>query len=163
MRWEEQCSISVFRQEDDERLSSICQKKEPLVLSNCEVKESKYFTGLEVVRNSSEVHSSAKKMNVPESMFAKTKENLVAIEEVSGIANYEVVAVRVKVVSKEDATEIKKGLGKQDYWIADATACCKIVTWEENVGVLAVGDCYKLSGLVVRTFNGKKYLSVPTE
>ena len=152
-----------FDKKMHERLSSISQKKEPLV-SNCEVKESKYFTGLEVVvRNSSEVHSSPKKMNVPESMFAKTKENLVAIEEVSGIANYEVVAVRVKVVSEEDATEIKKGLVKQDYWIADATACCKIVTWKENVGVLAVGDCYKLSGLVVRTFNGNKYLSVPTE
>ena len=44
-----------------ETLSSISQKKAPLMLSNCEVKESKYFTGHEVVvRNSSEVHSSPK-------------------------------------------------------------------------------------------------------
>ena len=89
--------------------------------------------------------------------------NLVAIEGVSGIANYEVVGVRVKVVSEEDVTEVKKGLFKQDYCIADTSGCCKNVTWEENVGILLVGDCYKLSGLVVRTYNGKKYLSVPTE
>ena len=153
-----------FDKKMHEKLSNITEKKQPLVLSNCEVKESKYSTGLEVVvRNTSEVLSSPKKMNVPDSMFAKTKGSLVTIEEVAQLSNYEVIAVQVKVLGEEEATEVKKGLIKQDYWIADASACCKIVTWEDNVGLLVVGESYKLSGLVVRTFNGKKYLSVQTE
>ena len=69
----------------------------------------------------------------------------------------------MKVLGEEEATEVKKGLVKQDYLIAGASACYKIVTWEENVGLLVVGESYKLSALVVRTFNGKKYLSVLTE
>ena len=44
-----------------EILSNI-QEKEPLMLSNCEVKESKYFSGPEViVKKSSEIRSSPKK------------------------------------------------------------------------------------------------------
>ena len=44
-----------------EKLSNI-QEKEPLMLSNCEVKESKYFSGLDViVKKSSEIHSPPKK------------------------------------------------------------------------------------------------------
>lgn len=66
-------------------------------------------------------------------------------------------------VDEEETTGVKKGLIKQDYWITDASVCCKIVTWEDNVGPVVVGELYKLSGLVVKTYNGKKYLSVLTE
>ena len=38
-----------FDKKMHEKLSNITEKKQPLVLSNCEVKESKYSTGLEVV------------------------------------------------------------------------------------------------------------------
>ena len=58
---------------------------------------------------------------------------------------------------------MKKDLMKQDYWIADATGCIKIVTWEDNTGLLCVDKCYKLCGLLVRTYKGKKYLSVPKD
>lgn len=60
---------------------------------------------------------------------------------------YQILSVRVKVVGKEDAIEVNIGLMKQDYWISDATWCCKVVTWEENVGLLSVGEWFKLSGL----------------
>ena len=56
---------------------------------------------------------------------------------------------------------IQLKLIRQDYWIADATAGCKIVTWGENVGLLNVDDSFKLSGLKIQTYNQKKYLSVP--
>lgn len=115
------------------------------------------------MKKSSEIHPSPTKFEVPVSIFTINNENLATIEEISGLSNYETVSVRVKILTEEDAVEVKKGLTKQDYWIADATGCCKIVTWEDNVGLLSVGDCFKLSGLMVRTYNGKKYLSVPKQ
>ena len=75
-----------------------------------------------------------------------SNENLVIMKEISKLPEYQIVSVRVKV---EDATEVKTVLIKQDYWIADATGCCKVVTWEDNVGILSVGESYKLSGVVV--------------
>ena len=63
-------------------------------------------------------------MEVPDSMFVMTNENLVTIEEISKLLEYQIVSVRVKVVKEKDATEVKTGLIKQD-------GCCKVVTWEE--------------------------------
>ena len=147
-----------------ETLSCMGDKKQPMMMSNCEVKESTYSSGLEVVvRNSSEVHMSPRKMEVPDSVFCKPRENVVTLEEVCGLGKGEVVAVRAKVLKEEDATEVKKGLVKQEYWIVDCSGSCKIVVWQDNVGVFVVGKSYKLCGLIVRTFKDKKYLSVPSE
>ena len=38
-----------------------------------------------------------------------------------------------------------------------------ITTWEDNIGILQEGSSYKLSGLMVRTFSNKKYLSIPKD
>ena len=82
-------------------------------------------------------------------------DNLVMLEEIPRLSNYWRVSVRVKVMAEEEAIEVKKGLVKQEYAIADATASCKIVTWKDNTGVLQPGNSYKLSGLMVRMYNGK--------
>lgn len=44
--------------------------------------------------------------------------------------------------------------------IADSTGTSKIIAWESNVGILQLGMSYKLSGMNVRTYNNKKYLSI---
>ena len=63
-----------------EKLSDIHQKKHSLALFNCEEKEGKNFTGLEVfVKKSTEVHHLPKKFEVPNSMFVRSHENLVII------------------------------------------------------------------------------------
>ena len=38
-----------------------------------------------------------------------------------------------------------------------------MVTWEDNTGLLTVDRCYKLCGLIVCTYHGKKYLSIPRD
>ena len=51
----------------------------------------------------------------------------------------------------------------QDCLVADASASCKLVLWEENINCLEEGVSYKLYGQIVRTHNGKKYLSIPKD
>ena len=144
-----------------EKLSSISAIKKSLVASNCEVKESDYVSGLEVVRNTSEVRSSRKIVQVSEDMFVKARESVIV--SISGFAKNEVVSVQVKVLCEKSPVEVKKGLVKQEYCIADSSACCRIVTWGDNIGLLSVDGSYKLSGLIVRTYQDEKYLSVPRE
>ena len=88
-------------------------------------------------------------------MFVSKQENLVTVEETATIPDYQCVSIKVKVVAEEEMQEVKKDLMKQEYWIADATGCMKIVTWEDNTGLLTVDQCYKLCGLIVRTYRGK--------
>ena len=146
-----------------QKLSDFHQTKEPVALSNCAVKEGKYSSELEVVvRNITELHTSPRKFNVESSIFDRL-DDLVMVQEIPKLSNYQRVSVRVKVLAQEEEIEVKKGLLKQEYIIADATGSCKIVAWNANTGVLQSGSCYMLSGLMVRVYNGKKYLSVPKD
>lgn len=146
-----------------QRLSDFHETKKPVLLSHCEVKQGKYSSDLEVVvRCSSEVEHSPSKIEVLPSMF-NVIDDFVTIDQISELVNYQRVSVLIKVVIEEEPVNVKKGLVKQDYVIADATACTKVVTWEDNVGILQVGGSYKLSGMMVRTFKGTKYLSIPKD
>lgn len=64
------------------------------------------------------------------------------------------------LLSEDEVTELQNGLTKQDYVIGDSTG--KAV-WKNNVGIFSIGSSYKMSGIMIRVFNGKKYLSVPKE
>ena len=128
---------------------------------NCEVKEDKYSSDLEVVvRKSSEPRQSYSKFEVSPTMFDETDDSM-AIDKIPRLVNYQRVSVKVKGIGEEDAIVVKKGLIKHDYIIADRTGSCKIVTWEDNVGLLQDGNCYELSGLMIRAFKGTKYHSIP--
>ena len=84
------------------------------------------------MRKSSEPRQSYSKFEVSPNMFDETDDHI-TIDEIPRLVNYRRVSVKVKVIGEEDATAVKKGLIKQDYIIADS---CKIVTWEDNVGLL---------------------------
>ena len=59
--------------------------------------------------------------------------------------------------------EIHPGLSKQDYIVGDSTGTAALTLWEDNIGQIDVGMSYRLSGVIVRSFNGKNYLSVPKD
>jgi len=52
---------------------------------------------------------------------------------------------------------------KQHVMIADSNGTAKLVLWEDDTGKITEGECYKLSGLMVRTFQNKRYLSMPRD
>lgn len=60
----------------------------------------------------------------------------------------------------KECEEVKKGLAKQECITADATGA---IFWEDNVGILEEGNSYKLSELMVRMYNSKKYLTIPKD
>ena len=69
----------------------------------------------------------------------------------------------VKVISAQEVKEVKSGLRKQDYIVGDSTGAATVTLWEYNIGALKVGASYKLSGMMVREFDGKKLLSMPKQ
>lgn len=154
--------IFGFDSKIHQRLADFHQSKEAVALTNCEVKEGKYSSELELlVRKSTDVEKSPTKIDASKLIIRSGSH--VALEEISGLCNYQSVVVRVKVVNEDEAVEVKKDLVKQDYVVADATGACRMTTWNENVGILEQGMSYELSGVIVRTYGGKKYLSVSKE
>ena len=54
----------------------------------------------------------------------------------------------------------EKDLTKQDFVFADATGVCWGVVWEDRVGLLEVEKSYELKNVMVRAYQGVKYLSL---
>ena len=151
-----------FDAKQQRTLEELRTKEEPVALVNCEVKPSRWGNQLEVVigRNTI-VKSSPNKFDV---MFcSSSSNNEVMLNEVKRIQNFQKVTARVKVVNVKKCTEVNGGLMKQDVIVGDASGISRVTVWEENVGILKEGVCYKLSGMTVRIFNKKKYLSMSKE
>ena len=70
--------------------------------------------------------------------------------------------MKVKIIQEKEVIKVKD-LVKQNYLIGDASGAAILTVWEKNVGVLKQGTSYKLSGVMVRVYNNKKYLSIPKE
>ena len=81
--------------------------------------------------------------------------------EFKGLNSYQRIVATVKVVSAQE--EVKNGLRKHDYIVGDATGAATVTMWENNIRALKVGASYKLSGMMVREFDGKKLLSMPKQ
>ena len=88
-----------------------------------------------------------------------------SLEEVKDLMEHQQVTFAGKVTSVLQVEElIKKSTGKMfrkcDFIIADATASCRGVVWEENLNMLKEDSSYKIFNGTVRSFNGAKYLSL---
>ena len=66
----------------------------------------------------------------------------------------------VPVMSKR---QDRQTLKKQDCVLADSNAGVRIVLWEGDVNRLTEGQCYKLSDMTVKVYDGKKFLSMSPE
>ena len=86
----------------------------------------------------------------------KAHEILLEGGKFKALNSYQRVVATVKVVSVQEVMELKSGLRKQDYIVGDATGAATVTLWDNNIGALKVGAFYKLSGMMVREFNGKK-------
>ena len=111
------------------------QKKEPVALLNCEIKPSKWGSQLEVL------------------MVCNTS-NEITLNQLQDLNSYQRVVATVKVESAQEVKEVKNGLRKQDYIVGDATGAAIVTMWENNIGALKLGASYKLSGMMVKEFDG---------
>ena len=87
------------------------------------------------MRKSSDFEKSPTKYDVDVSKFSCDSPSDITLNELSHLANFQKVDVRVKVVGESDPVKVKD-LMKQEHIIGDATGISKIVAWEDNVGLL---------------------------
>ena len=142
------------------------QSKEPIVLENCEIKTSRLRDELELyVSPRTELEKSSKMYDMDEldTLETTTLTKEVSLVDIQNIASYERVTVTVKVSDVDSPSEVKGGKKKQDIIITDATAVARFTVWEDDINRLQQGKSYKLTDVLVREYNSKKYLSTALE
>lgn len=69
----------------------------------------------------------------------------------------------MKAVDVDAVMEVSAGKKKQDVLVGDSTGVARVTVWESEIGKLEEGGSYRLTGMIVREFKGKKFLSTSRE
>jgi ssDNA-binding replication factor A large subunit len=147
-----------------EKMSCCFEKKEPVCLSNCQVR-SGARGGSEVLLNKlTQVAVSPKKFDTNAAVLFRKESASVGLNDLSSLVMDADVTVTVKVKSVDPVEEVKnrdgKVLKKQDCVVGDADGCGRLVLWEGDVGKVTEGGSYKLVRVTVKSFRDVNYLSV---
>ena len=95
--------------------------------------------------------------------ISSSTRNEIVLKQLQQQSDYNKVLVRAKVLRIQEAMKVAGGFTKQDVIIADATCAAWITLWEDDVGSLADQKTYEFTDVVVRSYQGTKYLSKPKE
>ena len=80
--------------------------------------------------------------------------------DVGTLATGQQVTGLVKIITVGSAVVVKSELQKQECVVGDVSGCCRIVLWNDDIGKLLKEKSYKLSYVIVKQWDGVKYLSV---
>ena len=138
------------------------ENKEAVTISKCEVKNSRRGKDLEVlVTKNTDLSTSDQHFDLDTSSSAVSKGMGTTIElsELQDKEKYQCVNMKVKAIREEEIEEVPGGKKIQNIIIADKTATARLTVWEAEIGKIEAGKSYDLTGLVVREFRGRKFLS----
>ena len=145
------------------RLADFGDSKSPVALSNCEVKSSRKDQELKIlVTKRTEMLKSDKVFDVAE-CSAKKDGNVIVLSELTDLYPFQRVTVEAKVVRLEDIGAVPGGKKKRDVVISDSSGSARFTVWESEIDKVEAYKRYRLSGMVVREFRGRKFLSTSTE
>ena len=141
-----------------QRLLKFQENDDPVALSHCQIQQSKR-TDFKL-NTTTEVQKANKEFNIPDDI---ANDSLIQLSEIHDLAEYSRIAVEVKIIHIDDPVEIPTGKKKQDIIIADKTQSARLTLWEEDIGKLSESKSSHLSGLLIREFQGKRYLTTAKE
>ena len=136
------------------RLEESYESGEAVLLDSCEIKKARQGDSLEIiVKKGTEILKSQKSFQIIRD------KPVLSLKKVKELPEYQRVAVQAKVMHANEIIELRSGGKVQEVTIADAT----LNVWEEHLGKLKEGCCYKMKGLMVRDYRGCKCLTTSKE
>ncbi len=150
-----------FQRKQHKKLAKYQEKKESVAIQNRKVRHGRQSDELEIpLRSSSRVEASPKFCTNRLEDMASTDITLENFEVRSG---YDRVNVKAKVIRADEPVKVSGGLNKQDVATGDCSAAARLTLWEKEIGTVKVGKSYQFNSVVVRGYQGEKYLSKAKE
>ena len=116
-----------------------------------------------LLKGSTKLNASPRKFAIPPLEFEDDNPKEISLDHLASIDVFERVTAMVKVLTSTEAIDVTGGKKKQDVLVADHSGTCKVVLWENNIGILKQDECYKLQNFVVRKYAAIKFLSMGKE
>jgi len=80
------------------------------------------------------------------------KDKVTDVARVESFVQFQLVIVEGKVVKFNQAMKVSGGRKKQDLVVVDSTGSSRLTVWEEVIGTVVEGKCYRFTGMMVRVF-----------
>lgn len=84
---------------------------------------------------------------------------MIVPEEFAHLTQFQCATVSAKAIRVEEPIEVTGGKMKQDVLVGDRSGTARLTIWESEIGKVDVGKSYRLCGMVVREYQGTKFLS----
>lgn len=141
------------------KLQGFKDSKSYVAISNCEVKKSQHDDDLEIfVGKNCQVVNSKKEFDLSKGVPKKVGRDI-TVAQLRDIDRFRRVMLKVKATKVEEPGEVPGGKVKQDITVADNTGCTRLTIWGAEIGRIENRMSYHLSGMTVREFRGRKFLS----
>lgn len=145
-----------FRKEQREILHTFCEEKSP----SPKKLPSKFYNHLEIVlKGSSQVEVSEADFHVTNLKTVGSSE--IQLCDLDKHDEYTRVTFSAQVAKVSEPRSVGAGKTKQEVLLCDASGSATLTLWEDDVNMLTENKSYQMNRLVVRSFLGKNYLSMP--
>ena len=154
-----------FLSDHQRKLSNFFKSKTPINLRNCQIKEAREGTKMEVMlKTTTEIIESEKGIDPSSFTFDDINTAVfITLSQLSTMHNFQRVSVKITVLDTTTPCYVTGQKKKQDVIIADATANAKLTLWEDYVDELEISKSYSLENITVREYASNKYLSLPKD
>ena len=120
-----------FSSSQQKCLDGFLENREPIQLTDCEVKKARRGEDMEVLlKSSTKITKSKRIFNIPEAEFKDNEVKDVLVAEIVEFKEYQKVNVNVQVLSVGEVKHVGlAGKRKQDVLIADKSGTCRLTLW----------------------------------
>ena len=150
-----------FSSDQQKKLSSYQESQHPIILNNCEIKQSRQGDQYEILlkKFTNNITESPKKIEIPQNV-PEDSSTSISVTELSQMQQFQKVNLEIRVIKVYPPVTLVGGKQKQEVVIADSTGTSKLTLWEDDVDSLKENLCYALQQVIVRQFkDSPKYLS----
>ena len=147
-----------FDDHQRDALNTFMKQKMPVAIKNCHIQLSKFTQKYEVVlKGYTTIEQSEMKFDISD--MDTLGSDKISLSELS-TKEYDRVTVKVKIIRINKPEKVGKNKTKQDVAVSDPTGVANLTLWESDINTLKIDQSYQLNRLIVRTYKGKRMLSL---
>ncbi len=140
-----------FNSAKEKLIEDHSKQKEPVVLSNCSIKSSRFADGLElIIGDNTTVTKSPVTFDI-------------TLDQLHDQPMYQKVSVNAKVIDMNSCTTLDDGHIVQNIIVSDSTSTAKVALWQNFVGLVKLDKSYKFDNLFAKRTNDGNILFTPKE
>ena len=144
------------------KLSTLTENKSPVKVESCQIKQSRNDDFEILLKRSSNILPSPKKIEIPVSSLTTLKVQNASITELNTIEDGEIVNLIATVTCVAPACPVSTGL-VQEVTIADETGSTILSAWDTNINKLRMSMKYDFQRLFVHSYKNEKMLALSTQ